>query len=104
MNWMTLEYVVCDACHYNQYQMNPKYTPEIVKLLDKDSTKAKDLEGKEYHPGFVCTFDVDAVMVQIGINIATDRSTDFMCVVLHSIAHVPMIRNHFLLMTDTKVW
>jgi len=66
--------IVCD----------PRFTPEEVKALDKrKENECWDLWGKKYTPGFV------------GMN--NIKANDYLNVVVHALAHVPPLRNYFIL-------
>ncbi|KAL4921279.1 cysteine proteinase [Aspergillus aurantiobrunneus] len=66
-----------------KYVVDPSYTKDEVVKLDKEVTDAFDLSGKRYRPGFV------------GMN--NIKANDYLNVVVQSLAHVPPIRNYFLL-------
>lgn len=64
-----------------QSVLNPKYTPEQIKNFDIKSQISQALDGTEYIPGF------------IGLN--NNSHTDYLNVIVQSLAHVPPIRNFF---------
>lgn len=66
-----------------KYVVDPKFTPEDVKKLDRDPHESTDLSHKKYRPGF------------IGMN--NIKANDYLNVVVQTLAHVPPIRNFFLL-------
>lgn len=63
--------------------VDPRFTPAEVKMLDKQSKQAWDLQGKKYNPGFV------------GLN--NIKANDYFNVVIQLLAHVAPLRNFFLL-------
>ncbi|KAL2215603.1 snRNP assembly factor [Thermoascus aurantiacus ATCC 26904] len=66
-----------------KYVVDPHYTKEDVAKLDKEVHDSFDLQGKRYRPGFV------------GMN--NIKANDYLNVVVQVLAHVPPIRNFFLL-------
>ncbi|BGP15353.1 Ubiquitin carboxyl-terminal hydrolase 10 [Rhodosporidiobolus nylandii] len=66
-----------------QYALSPTFTPELVDKLDRNTTPHRDLAQKAYYPGFV------------GLN--NMKANSFMNAILHSLAHVPPLRDYFLL-------
>ncbi|CAN0023950.1 unnamed protein product [Ectocarpus sp. 12 AP-2014] len=62
--------------------LDPRYSPEGIAALDKNTTLSRDQYGVAYLPGFV------------GLN--NLKCTDFVNVVLHALAHVPPLRNFFV--------
>lgn len=63
--------------------VDPRFTPEEVKTLDRRKEPAWDLAGKKYTPGFV------------GLN--NIKANDYLNVVVQALAHVPALRNFFML-------
>ncbi|KAG0237797.1 hypothetical protein BGW42_008418 [Actinomortierella wolfii] len=68
---------------FEKYVLDPRFTPEQVANLDKNTSISYDLHRKQYIPGF------------IGLN--KIKANDYMNVVLQVLAHVPPIRNYFML-------
>lgn len=66
-----------------KYVVDPKYTQEEVRLLDKDPKEATDLANKRYRPGFM------------GMN--NIKANDYLNVVVQALAHVAPLRDFFLL-------
>jgi len=66
-----------------KYVVDPKFTEDEVKKLDKIPTESVDLSNKKYRPGFV------------GMN--NIKANDYLNVVVQTLAHVAPIRNFFLL-------
>lgn len=66
-----------------KYVVDPKFTEEDVKKLDKVPTESLDLANKRYRPGF------------IGMN--NIKANDYLNVVVQTLSHVAPIRNFFLL-------
>lgn len=66
-----------------KYVVDPYYTKEEAMKLDKVVIDAWDLSGNRYRPGFV------------GMN--NIKANDYLNVVVQVLAHVPPIRNFFLL-------
>ncbi|EXJ65403.1 ubiquitin thiolesterase [Cladophialophora yegresii CBS 114405] len=66
-----------------KYVVDPKYTVEEVKMLDKDPKESTDLANKRYRPGF------------IGMN--NIKANDYLNVVVQTLAHVTPLRDFFLL-------
>lgn len=66
-----------------KYVVDPKFTEEEVKKLDKIPTESVDLSNKRYRPGF------------IGMN--NIKANDYLNVVVQTLSHVAPIRNFFLL-------
>ncbi|GAA5841857.1 hypothetical protein JCM11251_005404 [Rhodosporidiobolus azoricus] len=66
-----------------KYALAPTFTPELVARLDANTTPYRDLAQKPYYPGFV------------GLN--NMKSNSYMNAILHSLVHVPPLRNYFLL-------
>ncbi|KAI7181182.1 hypothetical protein D0869_14642 [Hortaea werneckii] len=73
-----------------KYVVDPKFSPEEVKSIDRrkpgeeeGSRESWDLWGKKYVPGFV------------GMN--NIKANDYLNVVVQALAHVPPLRNFFLL-------
>lgn len=62
--------------------LDPSFTPEAIAALDSNTTLARDQYGVAYLPGFV------------GLNNLT--CTDYVNVTLHALAHVPPLRDFFL--------
>jgi U4/U6.U5 tri-snRNP-associated protein 2 len=63
--------------------VDPIFTLEDIKKLDKEFKQAWDLQGKKYNPGFV------------GLN--NIKANDYLNVVVQALAHVAPLRNFFLL-------
>ncbi|KAJ5610436.1 hypothetical protein N7510_007155 [Penicillium lagena] len=66
-----------------KYVVDPHFSKEEVVKLDKEVHDAWDLSGARYRPGFV------------GMN--NIKANDYLNVVVQLLAHVPPIRNYFLL-------
>ncbi|KAJ9655547.1 Ubiquitin carboxyl-terminal hydrolase 10 [Neophaeococcomyces mojaviensis] len=66
-----------------KYVVDPKFTEDEVKKLDKVPVESVDLSNKKYRPGF------------IGMN--NIKANDYLNVVVQTLAHVAPIRNFFLL-------
>jgi len=66
-----------------KYVVDPKFTEQDVKKLDKVPTESVDLANKRYRPGY------------IGMN--NIKANDYMNVVVQTLSHVAPIRNFFLL-------
>ena len=66
-----------------KYVVDPQYTEAEVKKLDREAHESTDLSHKRYRPGF------------IGMN--NIKSNDYLNVVVQALAHVPPIRNFFML-------
>ncbi|KAJ3290079.1 hypothetical protein HK104_007021 [Borealophlyctis nickersoniae] len=80
-------YEVTDASLSDiQYVLQPTFTPEQVKALDKDNPYAYDLNNKRYLPGFV------------GLN--NIKANDYVNVTVQALAHIQPLRDYFLLDTS----
>jgi U4/U6.U5 tri-snRNP-associated protein 2 len=66
-----------------KFVVDPQFTPDQVKALDKETEPAWDLAGKKYFPGFV------------GLN--NIKANDYLNVVAQALAHVPPLRNFMML-------
>ncbi|KAI9884295.1 MAG: Proteasome subunit beta type-4 [Watsoniomyces obsoletus] len=66
-----------------KFVVDPRYTKEEVAKLDSEPRSSWDLGGKKYIPGFV------------GLN--NIKENDYLNVVVHALAHVPPLRNFFML-------
>lgn len=66
-----------------KYVVDPRFPKEEVAKLDKEQKTAWDLAGRKYNPGFV------------GMN--NIKANDYFNVVVHALAHVPPLRNFFML-------
>lgn len=66
-----------------KYVVDPKFSKEEVQKLDKEKVQAWDLQNRKYTPGFV------------GMN--NIKANDYFNVVTHALAHVPPLRNCFML-------
>ena len=66
-----------------KYVVDPKFSEEEVKKLDREPHESVDLSNKRYRPGF------------IGMN--NIKANDYLNVVVQMLAHVPPIRNFLLL-------
>ncbi|KAF9348466.1 hypothetical protein BGX26_000122 [Mortierella sp. AD094] len=66
-----------------KYVLDPKFTPAQVAALDTNSSQSFDLNRKPYIPGF------------IGLN--NVKANDYVNVVIQVLAHIPPIRNYFML-------
>nr|BAO65810.1 ubiquitin specific peptidase 39 [Ciliophrys infusionum] len=62
--------------------LNPTFTPQETRLLNYNTTLARDIFGVTYLPGF------------IGLN--NLKKTDYVNVVVHALAHVTPLRDFFL--------
>ncbi|KAH9844400.1 putative mRNA-splicing protein ubp10 [Teratosphaeria destructans] len=63
--------------------VDPRFTPEEVKALDKRKESCWDLWGRQYTPGFV------------GMN--NIKANDYLNVVVQALSHVQPLRNFFML-------
>jgi U4/U6.U5 tri-snRNP-associated protein 2 len=68
-----------------KYVVDPKFTEEDVKKLDREPKESTDLSNKRYRPGF------------IGMN--NIKANDYLNVVVQALSHVSPLRNYFLLHT-----
>ena len=66
-----------------KYVVDPKFTQEDVKKLDRVPKESADLSNKRYRPGFV------------GMN--NIKANDYLNVVVQALSHVAPLRNFFLL-------
>ena len=66
-----------------QNMLNPAFVPETVSTLDTKPVYARGVDGSDYMPGL------------IGLN--NIKNTDFVNVVVQSLARVPPLRDYFLL-------
>lgn len=66
-----------------KYVVDPKFTEEEVRKLDREPRISLDLSNKKYRPGF------------IGMN--NIKANDYLNVVVQTLAHVSPVRNFFLL-------
>uniref|UniRef100_A0A060T5N9 ARAD1B08580p n=1 Tax=Blastobotrys adeninivorans TaxID=409370 RepID=A0A060T5N9_BLAAD len=66
-----------------KYVLDPVYTLEEVKNLDKAPVESYDLNHEKYQPGFV------------GLN--NMKHNDYANVILHMLAHIQPVRDHFIL-------
>ncbi|GAA5977734.1 hypothetical protein JCM11641_001393 [Rhodosporidiobolus odoratus] len=66
-----------------QYALAPTFTKDLVKRLDGERVPKRDLNDKAYWPGFV------------GLN--NMKSNSYLNAILHSLVHVPPLRDYFLL-------
>ncbi|KAI9748054.1 MAG: hypothetical protein M1815_003636 [Lichina confinis] len=66
-----------------KFVVDPRYSKEAVAKLDTEPESSRDLAGKKYTPGFV------------GLN--NIKENDYLNVIVHSLAHVPPLRNFFML-------
>ncbi|GAA6036051.1 hypothetical protein JCM8097_006588 [Rhodosporidiobolus ruineniae] len=66
-----------------KYALNPTFTPDVVAKLDANTQPHRDLAQKSYFPGFV------------GLN--NMKANSYMNAILHSLVHVPPLRDYFLL-------
>ncbi|KAL2427322.1 putative mRNA-splicing protein ubp10 [Exophiala dermatitidis] len=66
-----------------KYVVDPKFTEEEVKKLDKEPRVSLDLANRKYRPGF------------IGMN--NIKANDYLNVAVQTLAHVAPLRNFFLL-------
>ncbi|KAK5173410.1 Ubiquitin carboxyl-terminal hydrolase 10 [Saxophila tyrrhenica] len=66
-----------------KFVVDPQFTPEEVKALDKERPPAWDLAGRKYYPGFV------------GLN--NIKANDYVNVVAQALAHVTPLRNFMML-------
>jgi len=66
-----------------KYVVDPTFTEDDVKRLDRDPYQATDLANKRYRPGF------------IGMN--NIKANDYLNVVVQTLSHVAPLRNYFLL-------
>lgn len=62
--------------------LNPTYIPKDIEIIDKNDTLASDVNGIAYLPGYIGLNDLG--------------KTDFINVVIHSLAHVTPLRDYFL--------
>ncbi|EXJ96063.1 ubiquitin thiolesterase [Capronia coronata CBS 617.96] len=66
-----------------KYVVDPKFTEEDVRKLDKEPKESLDLAKRKYRPGFM------------GMN--NIKANDYLNVVVQTLAHVAPLRNFFLL-------
>ncbi|KAF9360027.1 hypothetical protein BGX34_008003 [Mortierella sp. NVP85] len=66
-----------------KYVLDPRFTSAQVEALDRNLSQSYDLNRKPYLPGF------------IGLN--NVKANDYVNVVIQVLAHVPPIRNYFML-------
>ena len=66
-----------------KYVVDPKFTEEDVKRLDRDPKVSTDLSNQRFRPGFV------------GMN--NIKANDYLNVVVQALSHVAPVRNFFLL-------
>ncbi|RMZ80772.1 hypothetical protein DV738_g2664, partial [Chaetothyriales sp. CBS 135597] len=66
-----------------KFVVDPKFTPEEVRKLDRVPRESTDLANKPYRPGF------------IGMN--NIKANDYLNVVVQALSHVSPLRNFFLL-------
>lgn len=66
-----------------KYVVDPTFTEEDVKRLDREAKESTDLSNKRYRPGFV------------GMN--NIKANDYLNVIIQTLAHVSPLRNFFLL-------
>lgn len=66
-----------------KFNVDPRFSHAEVKALDKQRQPAWDLQGKKYFPGYV------------GLN--NIKANDYLNVVVQALAHVPPLRNFFML-------
>ncbi|DBA02478.1 TPA: hypothetical protein N0F65_010950 [Lagenidium giganteum] len=67
--------------------LRPEFAPEQIAKLDQNRILAQDAFGVSYLPGF------------IGLN--NLKHTDYVSVAVHALAHVPPLRDFFLLPSNT---
>lgn len=68
-----------------KYVVDPRFTEEEIKRLDKDAKVSTDLSNQRYRPGFV------------GMN--NIKANDYLNVVVQALSHVAPVRSFFLLNT-----
>lgn len=66
-----------------KFVVDPRLSKDEVLRLDREPKDAFDIGGKKYHPGFV------------GMN--NIKANDYFNVIIQTLAHVPPIRNFFML-------
>ena len=66
-----------------KYVVDPRYTQEEVRMLDKDPKETMDLANRKYRPGFM------------GMN--NIKANDYLNVVVQALAHVTPLRDFFSL-------
>jgi len=66
-----------------QAMLNPAFEPAAISMLDKEPVYARGVDGSDYMPGL------------IGLN--NIKNTDYVNVVVQSLARVPPLRDFFLL-------
>ena len=66
-----------------KFVVDPRLSKEEVLRLDREPRDSFDITGKKYHPGFV------------GMN--NIKANDYFNVVIQALAHVPPIRNYFMM-------
>lgn len=71
-----------------KFVVDPRLPKDVVMKLDKEAKEAYDLNDKKYIPGF------------IGMN--NIKANDYFNVVMHVLAHVPPLRNYFMLEDFSK--
>ena len=71
-----------------KYVVDPRFTEEEARRLDKDAKVSTDLSNQRYRPGFV------------GMN--NIKANDYLNVVVQALSHVAPVRNFFLLNTFSR--
>ncbi len=71
-----------------KYVVDPRFTEEDARTLDKDAKMSTDLSNQRYRPGFV------------GMN--NIKANDYLNVVVQALSHVAPVRNFFLLNTFSR--
>nr|CCA15538.1 U4/U6.U5 trisnRNPassociated protein putative [Albugo laibachii Nc14] len=69
--------------------LRPTFTEDMIRNLDQNQVLAQDAFGVSYLPGF------------IGLN--NLKRTDYISVVVHALAHIPPLRDFFLLTSNTNI-
>ena len=81
-----------------RYVVEPHYSKDEVSKLDKEVHDAFDLSGNRYRPGESPCYFRDLIANHIGfMGMNNIKANDYLNVVVQVMAHVPPIRNFFLL-------
>lgn len=83
-----------------KYVVNPTYTLENVRKLDREEVTKWDLGKKKYIPGtppppLVPAWELTMGIGFVGLN--NIKQNDYLNVVAHALAHVPPLRNYLML-------
>ena len=82
-----------------KFVVDPHLSKEEVIRLDREAQDARDLEGKKYQPGRLTAsfqgLEADSSAGFVGMN--NIKANDYFNVVIQSLAHIPPLRNYFML-------